>query len=74
MACVGVQILMRDANSEAGPELCEGCVCGFEVKVEGGENSCTDGELHNGLRLKLLFCHVEEACGWEPKVCGEVAV
>ncbi len=34
VACVGVKVLMRDANSQAGPKLCEGRVCSFEVEVE----------------------------------------
>ena len=32
--CVSFKMQMRDVNSEAGSELCEGCVCGFEVYVE----------------------------------------
>ena len=46
----------------------------FEVEVGGGDGRCADGELYDGLRLELWFCHIKEARGWEPEMCREVAV
>ena len=46
----------------------------FEVEVGRGDGICADGELYDGLRLELCFCHIEEARGWEPEMGREVAV
>ena len=63
MLCAGFKLLMKYANSEIGPELCKCCVCGFEVEVGWDDGVGAGGELHDGLRLLLLLCHVVEACG-----------
>ena len=49
MVCAGVEVLIRDADKNAGPKLFEGFVRSFEVEVERGDSSCADGELYDGL-------------------------
>ena len=67
-------MLVRNANCDARPYLFEDFVCCLEVEVERCDGGRADCKLYDGLRLQLWFCHVKEASGWEPEVCGEVAV